>query len=180
MSVMKRLIGTALLVLLAGCAGIPQDGHHVDEVELERFMGDWFVIAHIPLSPEKEAWNAVESYRLDEDRVHINFQFRKGAADGPLKTYTPVAFVADHPSNAVWRMQFLWPFKADFRVVWLDPDYQITIIGRSKRDYAWIMAREPQMSAEQLGELVAFLEQEGYDTASLRQVPQQWDGQAGY
>ena len=178
---MKRLLTGLLFVLISGCASIPDDGHHVDRVELTRFMGDWFVIAHIPLPPEKQAFNAVESYRLDEQgRIEVRFRFRKGSPEGPLKSYTPVATVAEHPSNAIWRMQFLWPFQADFRIVWLNEDYSITVIGREKRDYAWIMARQPGIGEQQLADLVAFLDAEGYPTGSLRIVPHQWQGAPGY
>ena len=178
---MRTVLFSLLVLSLTGCLSVPQDGHHVDQVDLQRFMGDWFVLAHIPLPPEKEAWNAVESYRLDDKgRVQTTFRFRKGGQEGPLKTYTPVAYVTDHPSNAIWRMQFFWPFKADFRVVWLNPDYSVTIIGRHKRDYAWIMAREPHISDAQMDQLVAFLESAGYPVESLRAVPQEWSGTPGY
>ena len=36
-------------------------------VDVDRFMGDWYVIANIPTFAEKGAHNAVESYRLDAD-----------------------------------------------------------------------------------------------------------------
>mgnify|MGYP003571159482 CR=1 FL=1 len=170
------------LLLLAGCQSNPaKPDHHVAQVDLQRFMGDWFVIAHIPLPPEKQAWNAVESYRLDEQgRVQVTFRFRKGAADGPLKEYTPVAYVTEDPSNAIWDMQFLWPFRADFRVVWLDDDYSVTVIGRQKRDYAWIMARQPGIDEATYKRIVTYLASEGYDIDGLRRVPHQWQGTPGY
>ena len=48
----------------------------VAHVDLERFMGDWYVIANIPTFVEKGAHNAVESYRArrrrhDRDHVHV-------------------------------------------------------------------------------------------------------------
>lgn len=48
------------------------------------------------------------------------FTFRQGGFDGERKVYTPTGFVRDRESNAVWGMQFIWPFKADFRIVYLD------------------------------------------------------------
>ena len=43
---------------------------------LERFMGDWYVIANIPTPLEKGAHNAVESYRLDSNgTVATTFTF---------------------------------------------------------------------------------------------------------
>lgn len=36
-------------------------------VKLERFMGDWYVIAHILAFIEDDAFSGVESYRFDAD-----------------------------------------------------------------------------------------------------------------
>ena len=50
----------------------------VDYVDIERFMGDWYVIANIPTFIEKEATNAIESYRLDKDgNIATTFTFFK-------------------------------------------------------------------------------------------------------
>ena len=55
----------------------------VPQVDLGRFMGDWYVIANIPTFVEKRAHNAVESYRLDSDgTIATTFTFRKGSFDG--------------------------------------------------------------------------------------------------
>jgi apolipoprotein D and lipocalin family protein len=36
----------------------------VEDVDIERFMGDWYVIANIPTSIEKGAHNAIEGYAV--------------------------------------------------------------------------------------------------------------------
>lgn len=145
----------------------------VPQVDIPRFMGDWYVIANIPTFIERGAHNAVESYRLaDDGRILTEFTFRKDAFDGPLKRYTPTGFVRDE-SGAVWGMQFIWPIKADYRVIYLDDAYSQTIIGREKRDYVWIMAREPQIPEEDYARHVEFLRAQGYDTSKLQRVPQQ-------
>ena len=147
----------------------------VDEVDLERFMGDWYVIASIPTFLEKDIYNAVESYeRNDDGTIATTFRFRKGGFDGPVKTYTPKGFVRDDPSNAVWGMQFIWPIKAEYLIIWLDEQYRHTVIGRNARDYVWIMAREPEMPEDEYRRIVEFLEREGYDISELRKVPQRW------
>jgi apolipoprotein D and lipocalin family protein len=76
-------------------------------------------------------------------------------------------------------MQFIWPFKGDFRIIWLEPDYSVTVIGREKRDYVWIMARSPQIPDEKYEEIVAYLAQTGYDVGKLQRVPQRWPAQGG-
>lgn len=167
-----------LMLSLTGCAAIPPM-QTVDHVDLERFMGDWYVIANIPTFLEKGAHNAVESYRLNDDgTIATTFTFLAGGFDGKLRTFRPTGFVQDTQTNALWGMQFVWPIKADFRVIWLDDEYRHTIIGRAKRDYVWIMAREPSIADELYEEMVVFLDGIGYDTDLIQQVPQQWDDPA--
>ena len=147
--------------------------HTVEYVDLDRFMGDWYVIANIPTFIEKDAYNAVETYRLDDDgTVATTFKFNKGSLDGPLKTYHPRGYIRDKTSNAVWGMQFIWPFKAEYRIIFLSEDYSKTVIGRSKRDYVWIMAREPAISDEEYNAILGFLREQGYDITKLQKVPQ--------
>ena len=147
----------------------------VSSVDIERFMGKWYVIANIPTFIEKDAYNAVESYRLSEDgTIDTTFTFRKGSFDGPEKTYRPRAFVRDTETNAIWGMQFIWPFKAEYRIVYLDADYSLTVIGRSKRDYLWIMARTSAIDEEVYDSIINFVEQLGYDRSKIQRVPQSW------
>jgi apolipoprotein D and lipocalin family protein len=164
-----------LLTALAGCTAGPPALPTVDHVDLGRFMGDWYVIANIPTAIEKGAHNAVESYRLDEDgTIATTFTFLDGGFDGKRKSYHPRGFVRDRQTNASWGMQFVWPIKAEYLILYLDEDYTQTVIGRSKRDYVWIMAREPRMADDDYQEIMTRLEVLGYDVSRIRKVPQRW------
>lgn len=173
---MKLLTLLPCLLLLCGCTTATQPPlKTVEKVDLERFMGSWYVIAAIPTLIETKAFNAVENYRLDADgTIATTFTFNHGAFDGPPKRYRPRGFVVDRVNNSTWAMQFVWPFKAEFLITHLDPDYTRTIIGRTKRDYVWIMARTPQIPEADYQRLVTELAEQGYDIAALRRVPQQW------
>ena len=145
----------------------------VPKVDLERFMGDWYVIANIPTFIESKAHNAVESYELVSDKqVATTFRFNQGSFDGPVKTYRPTGFVSDDPSNAIWGMQFIWPIKADYRVIYLNEDYTQTVIGRNRRDYVWIMARTPSIPAADYAAIIDLVTDQGYDAAKIRPVSQ--------
>ncbi len=172
---MKAFLLTTLFALV-GCQSAPLPPiATVSRVELERFMGDWYVIASIPTFIEVGAHNAIESYRLDPDgSIGTTFTFRAGAFEGPQKRYTPRGFVRDRTSNAVWDMQFIWPFKADYRIAYLNSDYSQTVIGRERRDYLWIMARTPEMPPADYARIVEFAGQQGYDVSKLQKVPQRW------
>ena len=72
-------------------------------------------------------------------------------------------------------MQFIWPFKAEYRVIYLSDDYSKTVIGRSKRDYVWIMARKPAISDAEYTAITNFLQEQGYDISKLQKIPQNMD-----
>lgn len=141
-------------------------------VDVPRFMGDWYVIAHIPSRPEREAFDAVESYALRPDgRIQTTFTYRKGSFDAPQKSMHPIGRVEKEGNGAVWGMQF-WPIQAEYIIAWLADDYGQTIVARSKRDYVWYMTRTPQVSESDYQQAVQRIEAMGYDTRKLRRVPQ--------
>ena len=168
MSIFAGVLGT---IGLSACATQQTTIPTVTDVDLERFAGDWYVIANIPTFIETQAYNAVESYAVPEgNRIDTRFTFNEGALDGPQKTYTPTAFVSDD-SNGLWGMQFIWPFKAEYRIVHLDPDYQFTIVGRTRRDFVWVMARSPQIAEADYTYLIDQVNALGYDISKIRRVP---------
>lgn len=171
---MRWTLLIASLFMLQACQSIPEDPVNVaSPFDLNLFMGEWYVIANIPTLPEKGAHNAMERYQLvGPNKVATTFTFRKNSFKGEYKRMTPTGFVSpDNP--AIWGMRFIWPFKADYRVLYVDKDYQYTVIGRQKRDYLWIMAREPQISDRQLDKLKAIAVDQGYSLENLNMVPQQ-------
>jgi apolipoprotein D and lipocalin family protein len=175
----RRIAGlasfAAAAVLLAGCASKGPEMETVSYVDLDRFMGDWYVIANIPTFLEKGAHNAVESYALNADgTIATTFVYRKDSFDGKKKRYTPKGFVLDEETNARWGMRFVWPIKADYRIVYLDEDYSQTIIARQQRDFVWIMARTPTIPDEDYKRLVEYVASIGYDTSKIERVPQRW------
>jgi apolipoprotein D and lipocalin family protein len=165
------LLALPVMALVACSAHSPVQT--VPRVDLERFMGDWYVIASIPTFIERKAHNAIESYELaNSKKVATTFRFNQGSFDGPLRTYKPTGFVTDDPSNAIWGMQFIWPIKADYRVIYLNDDYTQTVIGRNKRDYVWIMARSPSIPAADYSAIIDVIAGQGYDISKIRRVPQ--------
>jgi apolipoprotein D and lipocalin family protein len=166
----------ALLTLLGGCAVNPKSVTIpvAPQVDLQKFMGPWYVIANIPTVIEKGAHNAIESYALDADgTIDTTFTFNQDAFDGPAKKYNPRGFVVEGTKNAIWGMRFVWPIKAEYVISYVDPAYTETIIGRSSRDYVWIMARTPTISAERYDALVGKVREYGYDVSKVQKVPQQ-------
>ncbi len=171
---MKRLsLAFALLIplLSMSCRSLPPIRTETS-VDLDRFMGDWHVAANIPTLLERDAWNALESYEKRADGVILTtFSYNKGGPEGPLKTYHPKGFVRDTGSNAVWGMRFIWPFKAEYIIVYVDDDYQATLIGRRKRDYLWIMTRSAHPDEATVETLIDLAVEQGYPRERIQRVP---------
>jgi apolipoprotein D and lipocalin family protein len=178
---MKHTLLLISLLALTGCSATLPPLKTVDNVDIKRFMGPWYVIACIPTSIETEAYNGIETYTLDPDgSIDTVFTFNKGGFDGPPKRYNPRGFIVDTVNNSTWGMRFIWPFKAEYLITHLTPDYSRTVIGRNKRDYVWIMARTPQIAETDYQGLVKELSGQGYDMTKLRKVPQNWPDAGGH
>ena len=148
----------------------------VDYVDLERFMGDWYVIANIPTFIEKNATNAIESYSMtDNGKIKTVFTFFHESPTGEKKTYKPTGFIYNKETNAEWRMQFIWPFKMPFYIIDLDKKYSYTVIGIPSRKYVWIMARDSIMPEDVYDKIINNLELIGYNISKIKKVTQKWD-----
>ncbi|MEO5881358.1 MAG: lipocalin family protein [Caldimonas sp.] len=142
------------------------------QVDIPRFMGDWYVIASIPTFIEKGAHAAKESYRLEADgSIATTFAFRADSFDGAVREYRSRGFVLGG-NGAVWGQQYVWPIRADYRISYVADDYSATVVTREKRDYVWIMARTPRLPEAELQRLIEFVGRQGYDTSRLQRVPQ--------
>jgi apolipoprotein D and lipocalin family protein len=172
---LAALLMIALTATLSACGVSPEKVTVpvVEKVDLQRFMGPWYVIGVIPTFIEKDIYNAIETYELAPDgTIKTTFTFNKGAFDGEAKVMNPKGFVIPGTNNAIWGMQFIWPIKAEYVISHVDADYTETIIARSARDHVWIMARTPTIDDARYAALVKKVADMGYDLSKLVKVPQ--------
>ena len=172
---LAALLMIALTATLTACGVSPEKVTVpvVEKVDLQRFMGPWYVIGVIPTFIEKDIYNAIETYALAPDgTIKTTFTFNQGAFDGEAKVMNPKGFVIPGTHNAIWGMQFIWPIKAEYVISHVDAGYTETIIARSARDYVWIMARTPTIDDQRYTALVKKVADMGYDLSKLVKVPQ--------
>ena len=80
----------------------------VESVDLERFMGKWFVIALVPNMIEKGATNSSDTYVLNKDgTIDITYDAIK---DGQARQIKQKGTVINKTSNAEWTIQMRKPF----------------------------------------------------------------------
>lgn len=177
----KHFLFPLLLLSVYGqvAAGGQSEAFHetVDYVDLNRFAGDWYVIAVIPTPFEKDAVNGIENYSIHEDgTIRVRYTFRKGSPEGEEKVMYQKGWVYNTETNADWRVRPIWPLKLPYYILELDEDYNYTVIGTNNYKYLWIMAREPVMDETFYNELVRRMAERGYDTDKIERMEQDFGG----
>jgi apolipoprotein D and lipocalin family protein len=165
-----------MLSILAACAGIGTSERPpvaaAPSVDLERFMGTWYVIAHVPYWLEEGKVATRDEYRLRPDgRIDNDFVFKRAFGE-PDKRWRGVSTVEPGSNGARWRVQFVWPFSTGLVVVHVDEDYSGAALATPDGKLAWVFGREPTMKRERYDALVAKLAVQGIDVSALRGVPQ--------
>jgi apolipoprotein D and lipocalin family protein len=158
---------------LAGCATNAPATRTVAHVDLNRYLGNWYVIANIPYFLERGKVASYDTYSLRPDgRLGNVFTFRKGSFEAPEKSWHGVAWVVNRESNAEWRVRFIWPFSTTYLVLELDPDYRWAVVATPGHKLLWVLARERHLDAATYAEILKRIAAQGYDTNRLALVPQ--------
>lgn len=170
-----RALALAALFCLgcAGPSGVQPRGLPAEALPLDltRFMGDWYVLAHIPTAPEAEAYAGIESYALEPDgTIDVRFRFCEGDLRGERRELAMTAWVHDPATNAEWRVRPFWPLRLSYQILELDPAYTRTVVV-NPNGYAWLMARRPGLSERDFEAFAERLAGLGFDLETLRRVP---------
>ena len=145
----------------------------VQQVDLNRYLGLWYEIASYPAWFQKGCTGSTAEYILMPDgRIRVVNRCFKNSLDGPLKASKGKAEVMDTATNAKLKVWFFWPFKGDYWIIDLDPDYQWAVVGVPSRKYLWILSRTPQMDARAYAGILTRLVDQGYDPDRLNLTPQ--------
>ena len=174
---MKKLVtifGLAIVVFSwAGAAKSDSPLTVVDAVNLNRYLGMWYEIASYPSWFQKGCTGSTAEYSLlSDDKIQVINRCHKESLEGPLKVSKGKAEVVDTTTNAKLKVWFFWPFKGDYWIIDLSPDYQWAVVGEPSRKYLWILSRTPTMDGAIYQEILERLPQKGYDPVKLRRTDQ--------
>jgi apolipoprotein D and lipocalin family protein len=139
-------------------------------VDLQRYAGVWYEIARLPNRFEQDcAANITATYTLRADgQVDVLNQCQ--TRSGQVKRSAGRARVVDPATNAKLKVTFFWPFAGDYWILELGPQYEYAVIGEPKRDYLWILSRNPQMQDELYEELLQRAATQGFDVRRMRRT----------
>jgi apolipoprotein D and lipocalin family protein len=137
----------------------------VPHVELEKYLGKWYEIAHLPAKFQEGCDETTATYTLLKDgSISVLNQSIK---DGKIKQAKGKAKVVDKNSNAKLKVTFFWPFYGDYWILKLGDNYDYSVVGTPNLRYLWILSRTPQMDDKLYSKLIEYAKSKGFDVNKL-------------
>jgi apolipoprotein D and lipocalin family protein len=161
------------LLLVWAFQSKPSELETVPQVDLERYAGTWYEIAAFPQRFQKGCTGTTATYTMHpKGYVRVENQCFKDSLNGPEKKISGKAFPVEGSGNSKLKVQFFWPFKADYWIVDLDPNYEWAVVSHPSKKYLWILNRTPVMEGALYGEILSRLEARGFDLSKLKMTNQ--------
>jgi apolipoprotein D and lipocalin family protein len=137
----------------------------VPHVELEKYLGKWFEIAHLPARFQEGCTDTTATYTLSKDgNISVLNECRR---NGKVKLAKGKAKVVDKNSGAKLKVTFFWPFYGDYWIIDLGKDYNYAVVGTPNRKYLWILSRTPQIADKLFSQLLESAKSKGFDVSKL-------------
>ena len=180
---MKHLALPCLLLLALGAtpaqAADPAPVRSVPAVDLDRYLGRWYEIGSLPMFFQRHcvANTTAEYRRLDNGKIGVLNRClnEKGGAEQAEGS----AVVVDGHGNAQLKVTFMWPFRGDYWVIGLAPDYRWALVGTPNHRYLWLLSRTPQLSQTDIDTALAIAGEQGFKLDAWRRTRQQQDVRPG-
>jgi len=159
--------------LLVACSSSPQNPPKtMPQVNLQHYMGTWHEIASFPAPFQKNCYCTTTRYQLQGKKVNVINSCRKDSTTGDIKTAHATAVAIANSGNSKLKITFFWPFKANYWILYVSPDYQTAVVGTPNHRYLWILARNKTISQTTYKQLIHIAQQRGYNIKDLHKTPQ--------
>lgn len=144
----------------------------VQQVDLKRYLGQWYEIARYPNRFQKNCQESSASYALRDDGDIEVLNRCKDSGDGKQRQSKGHAWVVDSASNAKLKVSFFWPFRGDYWIIELGKEYEYAVIGTPNRKYFWILSRTRTMDDTLYAAILQRAKEQGFDPGLVvRQKP---------
>lgn len=130
----------------------------VPYVDLNRYVGDWYQISHIPMWFEGGNCSCARQ-RLtpsaNGDFVEVFNSCNDGGPNGELRTISGKAYVDDRESNAKLTVDFNLPFTGTYWVIGLDAQYRYAVVTDQGGSSLYILSKTRKLADRLYQEAIA-------------------------
>lgn len=132
-------------------------------VDLKKYMGKWFEIARIKNEFEPNMKKVTAQYNLNEDdTIQV---INSGYIDDTLKEIIGTAKTTNE--NNLLLISFRHPIYSQYKILFVDDDYQYALVGGSSENYLWILSRTPNLDKTILDKLINIAKEKKYNVNKI-------------
>lgn len=134
----------------------------VCDVDLKRYLGNWYEIGRLPMRSEKNLDNITAIYNLKKNgKIEvINTGYKKGKE----KSVRGTAWAPNKKCNGSLFVSFFKPFKSEYNIIKLEKNYKYSVVMGNTRENLWILSRTPKMDEKVYKKIMKFLDGKGFNT----------------
>jgi apolipoprotein D and lipocalin family protein len=145
-----------LLFAVAACTGTPKGVTAVEGFELDRYLGTWYEIARLDHRFERGLTNVTATYSPREAGGIEVLNRGYDPEAGEWRRAVGKAFFVGDETKGVLEVSFFGPFYGGYNVIALDKEaYEWSLVAGPNRSNLWILARSPDLSADQVERLIS-------------------------
>jgi len=157
------------------------------KLDIQKFMGKWYIVGSIPSFLDKNTANGTEEYVWNEEQKQIDVTFTFMSRDLKKTNVTPQTAKPANENQTNWDLRVkIGPFPVTLSYLILacnTEDYSTCVVGDPGRNVLYLMARTPEVDAGTYESMKLTAEAAGYDRFKIEVQPQTWplpEGADGY
>ena len=145
----------------------------VKDLDVKRYMGEWYEIAHYPFKYQADCEKAKAIYEWDSDDDQILVENQCYANDKMIRSRTAKAWIPNQSEKGKIKIMFDgFPRESepgDYWVHWTD--YNNAIVGGPSKNSLWWLSRNSTVRAKDVEPMLERIRTFGYDTDKLISHP---------
>ena len=166
----------SLLLLTAAAAGtviyniwkpVKSDLPVIQNLEIEKYTGQWYEIARLDFFWEKGLKNVTANYSLNEDGSIKVINSGAKIKDNKHKESKGKAKLVGSKNEGALKVSFFGPFYSGYNIMHIAGDYEYALVFGESLDYMWILSRTKTISEEIKSKYLDYAKSSGYDINEL-------------
>jgi apolipoprotein D and lipocalin family protein len=160
-----RTIILSLFISISALAA-PSDPAVVKTVDLNKYAGLWYEIAHAPNFFQKSCVRSTAQYRvIDASSITVdNICYKE---NGKTTDISGEARIKDAAVPAKLKVKFSFFQRGDYWITHLDNHYQWAVVSAPKKKSLFILSRTAPMDPATLANILTRLKIDGFETDNL-------------
>ena len=160
-----QVLLVTLVISISGWA-TPSDPTVVSNVDLTKYVGTWYEVAHAPNFFQRNCVRSTAEYQIiDASSITVhNVCFKE---NGKTNDISGTAKITDPAVPAKLRVKFSFFQRGDYWITHLDDQYQWAVVSAPKKKSLFILSRTVPMNESVLQDILLRLKIDGFNTDEL-------------